>query len=231
MNSRTRTIYDDLFPDSLPEFANIANVWPNHVIVQILSLVWRGFDRMQDLPRFSKLDFSRDHAQLERSLTGLHMQEITLLWGEESDRFASFLPQHEPWEFESLTDRLARPPSCDLGFILRSNRRFRWCVEAKIVATTNTLGGYKNDLGKYLNGESSPLSSQAALGAYLLMGPAEDFLTNLSRTISLETESPDEFTDRPHRLSQHVRDTKDTNIKTANFRCHHLVFAMDSKVN
>src|SRR5208282_3008269 len=102
MNPRLPTIFDDLFPDSTPEFRTIANVWPAHVVEQMLTLVWDGFDRMKALPNFKQLDFARGYAQLERSLTDLHMGEITLLWGESSSTFESFIPEHEPWEWQAI---------------------------------------------------------------------------------------------------------------------------------
>src|SRR5271165_4965086 len=115
MNSRLRTIFDDLFPDSSPEFAAIANAWPEHVVVQMLTLVWDGFDRMKGLSNFRKLNFAGDYAQLERSLTDLHMDEITVLYRENGSSFESFVPKHEPWEFQNLAERSAQPPSSDLG--------------------------------------------------------------------------------------------------------------------
>ena len=140
MSARLPTIYDDLFPDASPEFRAVADAWPPQVVRQILALVWDGFDRMKTLPNFAQLDFSKDYAQLERSLTGLHMEEITGLWAENLSFFESFQPKHEPWEFESLQDRKARPPSCDLGFVLMSNRRLRWSVEAKVVGNRSPVG-------------------------------------------------------------------------------------------
>lgn len=89
MNSRLPTIFDDLFPDSAPEFHVIADAWPKHVIVQMLTLVWDGFDRMKRLPNFRQLDFSGDYAQLERSLTDLHMDEITVLYAQDGSKFTS----------------------------------------------------------------------------------------------------------------------------------------------
>jgi len=120
MNSRLPTIFDDLFPDSTPEFASIAHVWPSYAVRQMLTLIWNGFDRLKALVHFKELNFTGDYAQLERSLTDLHMDEITLLWGENASSFESFIPKHEPWEWQGLVHRSARPPSCDLGFVLVS---------------------------------------------------------------------------------------------------------------
>lgn len=80
MSRRLPTIYDDLFPDSSPEFAAIADIWPSGVVVAMLSLIWDAFDRIQKLPNYGRLDFSKNYAQLERSLTQLHAKEIAELY-------------------------------------------------------------------------------------------------------------------------------------------------------
>ena len=167
MNARLPTILDDLFPDSAPEFSAIAEAWPAHLIAQMLTLVWTGFDRLKALPNFTQLDFTRDYPQLERSLTDLHMQEITLLWRNGSSAFESFIPLHEPWELQAVASRSARPPSCDLGFVLLSNRRLRWAVEAKLLESPDAIADYLRDLQKYLDGRSAPFATESALAAYL----------------------------------------------------------------
>ena len=228
MTTRLPNILDDLFPDSTPEFRSIADAWPPQVVHQILSLVWEGFDRLKALPNFEKLDFSKDYSQLERSLTGLHMEEITLLWGSNASHFESFVPKHEPWEFHGLKIRSSRPPSCDLGFVLLSNRRIRWCVEAKVIESVNSVGDYIADLRKYIDGRSSPFSMQAALGAYLLTGDSDDFLAEVAKKLGCQLNPHNEFPTRPHRYSEHNRPaSKPTaNLSTA-FVCHHLVFCIN----
>lgn len=227
MSSRLPTILDDLFPDSSPEFREIKDVWPPHVVNQILRLVWEGFDRMKALPNFDRLDFSKEYAQLERSLTGLHMEEITKLWGEQTSSFESFQPKHEPWEFETLKSRSARPPSCDLGFILLSNRRFRWAVEAKVLQTATAVAEYLDDLDKYLAGQIAPLSMQGALAAYLVEGDPDEFFGTVAAKCKCDlTPSPD-FRSRPHRCSTHERGRRKLTYGMPTvFICHHLALAL-----
>ena len=227
MNSRLPTIFDELFPDSSPEFRAIADAWAEHVVVQMLTLVWDGFDRMKALPNFRQLDFSADYAQLERSLTDLHMDEITVLYGEDGSKFESFVPKHEPWEFENLTNRRARPRSCDLGFVLRSNRRIRWSVEAKVLKSSNAIADYLKDLQKYLDGKSSPLSMQSALGAYLIGGDADDVFATILKSLDCEMKPHRQFSSRPHRVSEHERNPDFLpNGMPSGFLCHHLVFSL-----
>jgi hypothetical protein len=228
MNSRIPTILDDLFPDSMPEFKAIADVWPKHVVKQILMLVWDGFDRLKALPTFKELDFTKDYAQLERSLTDLHMDEITLLWGENSSSFESFIPKHEPWELHGMRNCSARPPSCDLGFVLLSNRRIRWAVEAKVLETPTAVAGYLHDLKKYLDGRSAPFSTESALGAYLISGITDDVFTAIENQLDCNLRKHDDFTTRPHRCSDHERTaTKLAQGMPSRFICHHLVFSLN----
>ncbi len=184
MNPRLPTIFDDLFPDSSPEFAAIADAWPEHVVVQMLTLVWEGFDRMKSLRNFRTLNFAGDYAQLERSLTDLHMDEITLAYSQENTCFESFIPKHEPWEFQNLKDRSARPPSSDLGFVMISNRRIRWSVEAKVVESPNKIAEYLKYLQKYIEGTISPFATQSALGAYLITGDATQVFDSIGTILN-----------------------------------------------
>ena len=227
MKRRLSTIFDDLFPDSLPEFAAIAHVWPDHVVVQMLTLVWDAFDRVRALPRFDELDFTKDYAQLERSLTDLHAYHVTLLFANRASNFESFVPQHEASEFENLTKPSARPPSCDIGFVLCANPRIRWSVEAKVLQSPTNTHRYVDDLNKYLEGTGSPFSNQGALVAYLLSGQPDDVFPKLALLLGQQLRPHAAFRERPHRVSQHQRD--ESNLPTSTpgeFICHHLIFAL-----
>jgi hypothetical protein len=227
MSRRTSTILDDLFPDTLPEFMAIADAWPKHVVVEMLTLVWGAFDNLKKSPNFRSLDFSKDYAQLERSLTDLHMSEVTLLWKRGSG-FESFIPHHEPWEFENLSDRSARPPSGDIGFVMRENRRFRWSVEAKVLKSSTDTARYLNDLKKYLEGKASPLAIEAALAGYLLAGKPEDFLRAIQAEMRTPLKSIAAFSKRAHRVSEHHRDKSKLPRHTpTKFICNHLAFSLN----
>ena len=227
MSRRTPTILDDLFPDTSPEFAAIADAWPKHVVVEMLTLVWNAFDNLKALPNFKSLDFSKDYAQLERSLTDLHMTEVTLLWKRGSG-FESFIPQHEPWEFENLSVRSARPPSGDVGFVFRENRRLRWSVEAKVLKSSTDIARYLADLKKYLEGKGSPLSTEAALCGYLINGKVEDVFSALQKEIKVALKLLVGFSTRAHRISEHRRDTSEFSVPTPpEFVCHHMLFCLN----
>jgi hypothetical protein len=227
MSRRAPTILDDLFPDTSPEFAAIADAWPKHVVVEMLTLVWDAFDNLKASTNFKSLDFSKDYAQLERSLTDLHMSEVTLLWKRRSG-FESFIPHHEPWEFENLSERSARPPSGDIGFVLRENRRLRWSVEAKVLKSSTDITRYLGDLTKYLDGKNSPLSTEAALGGYVLKGKLEDTFTALQVEMKVDLKPSIDFPSRAHRTSEHIRDkAKLPSATPSEFMCHHMLFSLN----
>jgi hypothetical protein len=227
MSRRAPTILDELFPDCSPEFAAIADTWPKHVVVEMLTLVWAAFDILKASPNFKSLDFSKDYMQLERSLTDLHMSEVTLLWKRRSG-FESFIPHHEPWEFENLSNRSARPPSADIGFVLRENRRFRWCVEAKVLKSSTDISRYLGDLNKYLEGKSAPLSTEAALGGYLVKGKPEEVFDALEVKIKAVLKPSPEFPSRAHRISLHVRDKASLpKVTPTGFACHYMLFSLN----
>lgn len=228
MSRRAPTIFDDLFPDTSPEFAAIADAWPKHIIVEMLSLVWDAFDNMKALPNFRSLDFSKEYAQLERSLTDLHMSEVTLLHIKRGNGFESYIPHHEPWEFQNLTRRSARPASGDIGFILNNNRRLRWSVEAKVLKSSGDVSRYLGDLEKYLKGKSSPFSTEGALGGYLVSGKIEDFFDLLGIKIKKKLRRVSEFAGRAHRISNHVRNKAFLPASTPpEFVCHHMIFSLN----
>lgn len=227
MTQRLTTIFDELFPDSSPEFASISDAWPKQVIVEMFTLVWDAFDRLTRLPNFKQLDFSKSYAQLERSLTQLHAMQVTDLYAERRSGFESYVPQHEPWEFENLTDPRARPPASDIGFVFRANPRLCWSVEAKVLRKPTETGRYLGDLEKYLHATISPFATDGALGAYLLSGKPDDLLSAIESALQLPLQTYDAFVNRPHRFTEHdrIRSKLPEGAET-HFVCHHLVFSL-----
>jgi hypothetical protein len=173
------------------------------------------------------LDFSTDYAQLERSLTDLHMVEITLQW-KRTTGFESFIPHHEPWEFENISNASARPPSADIGFVLAANRRLRWSVEAKVLKSPADISRYVADLQKYLEGRGSPLAIEAALAGYQIAGQADATFSAIQAAIKAPLTPVPEFSKRAHRQSRHVRDNRNLPKGTPTaFCCHHLLFLLN----
>ena len=173
---------------------------------------------------FAGINFSQSIEQLERGLTDLHMDEISLLWRQRRDGFEAFIPKHEAWEFRARKNASSMPLSMDIGFVFEAKRSLRWSVEAKVLDHPADVSRYLSDLnGKYLTGRGSPLSHEAALAGYLRVGIPEDVFPNLEARLGQQLESCSLFPDRPHRVSSHERNIYGMK---ALFACHHLMLGL-----
>ncbi len=226
MSRRVSTLFQQAWPHT-PEFDAIAHAWPDDVVVEMLSLVWSGFDRMKAL-HLNSVDFSLTIHQLERSLTDLHAREITLLWKSHRNGFESFLPKHEAWELASCSSPSAMPPSYDFGFELVSDPRLRWPVEAKVMAHDGDVSRYLDDLrSKYLTGKGAPFSRSAALIGYLRSGAAGAALTAIETSLRQKLVAYPAFKTRAHRTSRHRKKLGTNPSKTIpDFVCHHLIASL-----
>ncbi len=226
MKPRAPSLHEALFPVDLPEFAAIAELWPEDVVNEMLGLVWDAFDQMK-AQHFQGFDFTQPLEQLERSLTSLHVQEITLLWKARQDGFQSFMPQHEPWEFRNRTKAGAMPPSIDIGFVMIEKRAMIWNVEAKVLEQPSDLSRYLSDLTeKYLSGKGSALSDAAALVGYLRTGDPDDVFPYLQRHIQQVLKPSTNFPNRSHRITHHQRVVAEND--ESRFTCHHLILGLSS---
>jgi hypothetical protein len=225
MSRRVSTLFQQIWPQT-PEFDVIAQSWPEDVVIEMLTLVWCGFDEMK-ANHLSAVDFTQTIHQLERGLTDLHAREITLLWKAKASGFGSFLPKPEAWEFASCSSPSAMPPSYDIGFEHVSDPRLRWPVEAKVLATSSDVGRYLSDLTeKYLSGKGAPFSHSAALFGYLRSGSTSAAVGALEKRLHRKLSGHPAFKGRAHRISTHKRKTGDVGAKKTVFDCHHLIGAI-----
>jgi hypothetical protein len=225
MKPRAASLHEALFPVDLPEFDAIAELWPKNVVNEMLGLVWDAFDQMK-AQHFQDFDFTQSVEQLERGLTDLHIDEITLLWKQRRDGFESFIPKHEAWEFRNRKTASAMPPSIDIGFVLVANRSVRWNIEAKVLEHTSDVTRYLSDLTeKYLTGKGSALSDTAALAGYLRQGDPKDVFPNLEERLGQPLELCTGFKNRTHRITCHMRELVASNSEEA-FTCHHLILGL-----
>lgn len=226
MKARAPSLHEALFPVDLPEFAAIAEFWPEDLVNEMLGLVWDAFDQMK-AQHFRGFDFAQPLEQLERSLTDLHADEILLLWKKRRDGFESFIPKPEAWEFRNRKNAGAMPPSIDIGFVLIENRAIRWNVEAKVLEEPSDVSRYLSDLtNKYLTGIGAALSDTAALVGYLRRGAEEDVFPHLQSRLRLNLQSCAKFAGRPHRITRHLRSVQGFSNKP--FTCHHLIHGLMS---
>jgi len=225
MKPRAASLHEALFPVDLPEFAAIAELWPDDVVCEMLSLVWDGFDQMK-AQHFREFDFTQPLEQLERGLTDLHADEILLLWKQRSDGFESFIPKPEAWEFRNRKSASSMPTSIDISFVHRANRSLRWNVEAKVLEHPADLGRYLSDLtDKYLTGKGASVSITAALVGYLRKGLPDEVLSQLQTRMKQPLSASSTFPNRSHRISHHERASAGLSLKIP-FICHHLILGL-----
>ena len=127
-----------------------------------------------------------------------------------------------------LTERSARPPSGDIGFVLRENPRIRWSVEAKVLKSSTDISRYLGDLKKYVEGKNSPFSTEAALGGYVIKGRLDDVFNAIQVKIKAVLIPSADFPSRAHRISEHVRDKTMLPLVTPpEFVCHYMLFSLN----
>ena len=226
MRPRTPTLLDDLWPDDSPEFAAVAEVWPAATVRAMLTLAWEAFDALKS-GKFRGIDFNLRREQIERSLTDLHAQEINDRWARSYRKFSAFIPHHEAPEYHGRVSASSKPVAYDIAFVMRSNRRLRWPIEAKVANHPGDLIAYHGDLQKYLSGKGSPYSAEAALAVYLRSGTAEALFAHLRKLVRQTLKPHRDFPRRAHRTTAHTRlPAKLPKGTPPQFTCHHLVFEL-----
>ena len=225
--SRGRTIHQTLWPDSAPEFSNIANLWPEDMVNEMLALVWDGFDRL-NRGKLCRVDFTQDYEQIERSLTELHSIEIQTLWAQRTSGFAAYIQVHESWDWESRSSARAIPPSIDIGFLLRSNERIRFPVEAKLLETVARTAPFIKDLtDKLLAGKGAVFTTKGALVGYLRSGNPSAVFPEIETALDVKLLASDHFSARPHRQSVHQRSKEVLKAGVpSNFECHWMIMGL-----
>lgn len=218
---RRRTPAEAAFPWTA-EFAALASVWSADASRILLGLVWEGYDRlrMEVLP---KIDCRQDDRDLERNITQL----LELYIRRASDAEAPFCVQHNPYEEETALPPPAQPPQYDLAFVIYDNPRVMWPLEAKILRTDSAVATYVRDINhEFLTCRYSPFSEEGAMLGYLVHGVEDNAFIQIGKSLSRTLAPHSDFPDRPHRISDHLRQVPEGKAYPKRFRCHHLVLRM-----
>ncbi|MCY4093959.1 MAG: hypothetical protein OXG05_02390 [Gammaproteobacteria bacterium] len=220
--TRRRTVIDLLWPDDSDEFANIAKLFGANVVRSMLEATWAGYDSLR-MQMIDRIDITMAEDELERTLTQLLEQLINdALTGEEP-----YYIQHGPYENETREPAPAQPPQYDIAFILYSNRRIMWPLEAKVLKTDGTVSDYANSVkDNFLTGRYAPFVDSGAMLGYLLTGNASTTLMNISVALQESFQQNSDFVDRPHQVSTHNRVPRYPRVKQGPFQCHHLIMEM-----
>lgn len=218
--SRRKSLGEILWPDDRVS-RRLAVEWAESIVEQALELVWRGFDQVAAKELKDHPDLvAGDPEQLEREMTQWHSLELTKVWAQTTNGYASFTPIHEPHELETRKGGEAMPPSNDIGFIHCDNKRWKLPVEAKLLPSGKALSEYVKDVTvKYVGGIAAPLVGECGMVGYLLRGTSEEVFDGLSTALGQKLLAVDYFVERAHRTTMHARRT------APRLRVHHMVMS------
>lgn len=215
--SRRPTIAELRWPET-PEFVEAAKLLAENVVETMTNALWNGYDKLRHdvlipLGQYEPGD------EMERQVTLLlHSCVSDSLSG-----FEPFICRHAYREFETRLPAPAQAPEYDLAFVLRTNPRICWPVEAKVVATDRTIAAYVADIrDQYLTCRYAPFSSGGAMLAYMITGTTATFFDNIAGALACPMDTPSWAGSRAHRFSVHKRNGPKAGRKPHIFECHHL---------
>lgn len=216
-----QTYSERRWPDTL-EFNSVLRSWKAAGTTVLLELVWKGYDRFC-AETLSQVDCSKDDDDLERDITQLLEPKIR----EVMTGYEPFYVQHGPYERETRLVGPAQPPQYDIAFILRSNPKIMWPLEAKVLKTHGRVAEYINEIqSNFLTCRYSPFSDEAAMLGYLLSGDSNTVFNNIADRGGWKLSTHAHFLDRDHRTSDHERKIPEGKSYPMHFRCHHLVLQL-----
>jgi len=199
------------------DFVAMARQWRFDAIEIMLGYVWQGFDKLLREERF---DLSKGEESLERDISFMVCQLIR----EAMDGKPPYYLEHLPPENEKRASAQAAPPTPDLGFIWRQNRRANFPLEAKVLRTDGEVAEYVKEIVKnFLTFRYANFSSEAAMLGYLLHGHVEKAIENISSRLESPLEPYLPFRERNHRYSKHKRTGSGSTMPTTDFLCHHMI--------
>lgn len=181
---------------------------------QFVGLIWAGYVAMRATqPMINERD-------LERSITQLLEPRIRdAMSGDEP-----YYIQHGPYERETMRKPPAQPPQYDLAFVLRSDDRVMWPIEAKVMETPNTVSRYVKDVrDEFLTCRYGPFSNSGAMLGYLLANDSAEALNAIGIALGCTLEPLADHLDKPARLSRHDRKIPVGKSYPARFECYHLI--------
>lgn len=216
--NRRRTILELRWPQT-SEFTSVAKVWRKDASTLLLELVWQAYDVFW-AQVVSKIDTSEADDDLERSITQLFEPKIReVMTGREP-----FYVQHGPYEEETRQAMPAQPPQYDIAFILYSNPRIMWPIEAKVLRTHGAVAKYVKDIqDQFLTCRYAPFSSEGGMLGYLFSGHPAVAFNNIAEKVPCKLNTHPDFEQRDHRVSYHERTIPPGKKYSGDFSCHHMI--------
>jgi hypothetical protein len=187
--------------------------------IQILDLVWKGYDLMA--AELAHVDLAKPLDDLERSLTELLERRIRRVM----TGFETFEIQHGAYERETRRPAPAQPPQYDLAFVLGANERIMWPFEAKVLP--KAIADYIADVqNEFFTCRYGPFSAEGSMLGYVLSGDVEILFKLFSERIPAVLRAHPAFATRPHQFSDHRRPVSPTKPYPVEFRLHHLLLTL-----
>lgn len=216
-----QTISERRWPDTA-EFNAVLRRLKAGSSTKLLELVWKGYDAFC-AEVLSQVDWLQNDSDVERDITQLLEPKIR----EGMSGFEPFDVQHGPYEHESWVGPPGQPPQYDIAFKLRCNPRVMWPLEAKVLRTDRSVAEYVKEVRlNFLTCRYSPFSNEAAMLGYLLSGDPKSAFDNIAERGGWKLATHAHFSSREHRTSNHKRKVPEGKSYPADFRCHHLNFAL-----
>jgi len=221
------TPYSLRWPDT-PEFTQALSSMSANALDKMLESVWKGYLSLKD-ELLEKIDVSQVDEERERSITQL----LELHIRDSLTGYEAFYVQHGTFETETKLPGRAQSPAYDLAFILRTNRRIMWPLEAKIMRTPANIAPYVKDINnEFLTGRYAPFSRSAAMLGYLLSGAPENTTENIEKSLEVPLIPHPAFHPRfTHHTSEHRRNLKNETWASGQFTCHHMIMPLYSETS
>lgn len=204
-------------------FQDIATRWCAGHSRRLLTLVWQAYDLLaaNDL---DKVAFDAEDEAREESLNYLLTLRIDQCKGN-----APFCVVHQPPEQTKRKRGKGTSPQPDIGFALYEQPRTVWPMEGKVLTHDRDVSAYLTEITKnFVQARYATFSSEGAMLGYLIAGDAETALSQIGNALGCALRNHLEFTQRPHRLSDHRRTNLPHSNSPFDFVCHHLILCLSS---
>lgn len=138
-----------------------------------------------------------------------------------------FQVEHGAFEFKTLDSSGAQPPEYDISFVMYSNQRLIWPIEAKVVETDGALAEYTKEINdKFLTCRYGPFTGAGAMLAHLLKGKPSNVFKNIEERLNCRLVHHAHFSNRDHKTSDHQRTVPKGKRYPRDFRCHHMILGV-----
>lgn len=204
------------------EFEELARAWQADAITLLLGSIWDACDLLRK-EVLLKVDCTQADRDLERSLTQYLEPRIHKVMPGDSPFYVA-----QGWhEFETAKKPKGQPPLPDISFVLWSNERISWPLEAKTLRTDEDVDKYVKELNdNLLSSRYGPFSSGGGMLGYLVAGDPGRAFSNITAQLCCELRVHPDFPDRDHRTSEHSRHVPSEKPYPSNFTCHHMILRL-----